>query len=60
MYDFDSELFDLYGDSVRIFGNDNGAAFAEYTDFETNSRKTREFTSEEKAYIWAYKYGYRE
>jgi len=58
--DYNYEMVNLYGDVCTIYGTDGGPAFADYYDFESGTDETRKFSSEYRAYSWAYMQGFRD
>ncbi len=60
-YDFCYEMADIDGETVTIYGDDDGPAYVEYFDHDAGERRTRTFERGEiQAYAWAYARGYRE
>lgn len=58
MYDFNYELENIWGYTVRIYGNDDGPAWLVSENHFDG--QPHEFRDEEAAWNWAYKRGYRD
>lgn len=60
-YDFCFDMEDLNGDTVTVFGYDDGVAWVEYFDCDMGVRRTHFCErGENQAVSWAYRRGYRE
>lgn len=68
-FDFCYEMADIDGETVTVYGDDDGPAYVEYFgpayveyfDHDAGERRTRTFERGEfQAYSWAYARGYRE
>lgn len=60
-FDFCYEMTDFYGDTVTIYGDNDGPAYVEYFDYDAGERRTHTCKrGENQAYIWAYNRGYRD
>ena len=60
-FDFCYEMADIDGETVTIYGDDDGPAYVEYFDYDAGERRTRTCErGENQAYSWAYARGYRE
>ena len=54
------EMENIYGDVAKIAYIDGGAATVTYPDPETGRDTIRVFETEDRAYNWIYRRGFRE